>query len=183
MDSDIDAIELTAPTLTTIARLVDRIGDLEAPAAGTWSVQPASHVALARHGRLDRPVAAQVVGGAFEIGEFLEHSSLHLDLRGPAPLVFNGRPTRVEADRHGLSRWSIAGVLSHEGWSDPMSLSVSCHGVYRTAGHAWAWLSGSGALDAARSARSRRFASVERRLVVVDLLLVPSSSPSSVNAN
>jgi hypothetical protein len=176
--TELEAREADTPSATTIANLVRRLGDREVPASGTWTVVPTSHVALAR-GRGDHPVPVRIVDGAFEIDERPERSTIHLALGGPHPMTFLGRATRVAAN-HGMSEWSIAGTLTRDRRAEPMAFTVTYHGVFRSSGRAWAWFSGSGAVETPTKRRWwRRSHNVERTLVVLDLLLDSPASPAS----
>jgi hypothetical protein len=168
----------STPSLTAVARLVRRLGDLEVPAPGTWPVLSASHVAIAAVGRGDHPIPMRIVGGALDVHETPERSTISLELRSPAAMTFVGRSTTVEANQHGMSRWSFAGQLSHEGGTEPMQVSVTYHGVYRTTGRTWAWFSGTGAArPLGRRSWLRPWSRAGRRLVVMDLLLNGPETP------
>ena len=167
-----------SPNTTTIANLVRRLGDLEVPVSGRWTLVPSSHVAIALPGRSDVPVPARILDGAFELEDVLEHSKIELTLDGPDAMTFVGQPTSVVANRHGLSEWSIVGTLAREGRGEPMAFTVSYHGVFRSRGRAWAWFSGSGAVESpVHGSWWRRSQHVERRLVVLDLLLDSPAAP------
>ena len=169
----------SAPGATAIDDLIRRRGDLEVPALGTWSVVRASHVGLALAGRRDHPVPATVVDGTFDIQEDPELSEVHLHLRGPDAMTFLGTPTKVVGNRHGFSEWSIAGTLTHDGRAEAMTFTVSYHGVFATRSGAWAWFAGTGVVETPQKrAWWRRSDRVERRMVVLDLLLKAPSSPS-----
>ena len=169
----------TATTTTTIGGLARRLGDLEVPVAGTWSVVPTSYVAIVLTGRRDHPVQLRILGGAFAIEEHPAHSELRLSLDGADGMTFVGQPTEVRADLHGLSQWSITGTLTGDDRTVPMALTISYHGVYRSRGRAWAWFSGTGDLQVPRTRSWGRMSSdFERRIVVVDLLFdSPPTAP------
>jgi hypothetical protein len=130
-----------------------------------------SHFAIGRD-RPDHPIPLRILGGSLEIDARPERSMLRAVLAGPDVATFVGQPTSVEPDRHGLSVWRIAGTLVHGDDADPMRVTVAYHGVFRSRGRAWAWFSGSGALETSgRRSWWRRAPRVDRRLVVLELLL------------
>lgn len=159
-------------TATPFAHLTRRVGDLEVPAAGTWEIVPASHVGITIEGQRNHPARVSIVDGALRIGRDPVHSEFRLALAGPETMSLVGRPTLVEADHHGMSRWSIAGTLTSGGCAEPVQLALTYHGVFQSAGRSWAWFSGTGAFGAPRRVtRWRRSSGAGQRLVVLDLLL------------
>ena len=173
MESPTSGVPATARTplnITTIPNLVRRLGELEVPAKGAWPLVRTSHVAIA-DSRPDHPIRVRIVSGAFEIDHWPELSTIRMELDGSVPMSFVGRPTSVVANRHGMSEWSIAGTLTRGGQAEPTVLKLNYHGVFRSRGRAWAWFSGSGAVDGLKSGgRWRRFCKPVRRLVVLDVL-------------
>ena len=168
----------TTPFPTTDSDLIRRLGDLEVPAPGQWSLVPTSHVAIAL-GQLHQPTPLRVINGGFDIADRPDDSTIRLELTGPDPMTFLGRPTMVARNRQGMSDWWIAGTLTHHGRPDTTLLTISYHGVFRTRGRAWAWFSGTGALETPDTTRWRRSQRVERRPVVLDLLFDSPSPPTS----
>ena len=166
---------VATPSDTTVAtpvQLTRRVGDLEVPAAGMWGVVLASHVGLAVEGHRNPPVRVEIVDGSLRIGKDPEQSEFRLALTGPETMTLVGRPTLVETDHHGMSRWSIAGTVARVGIREPMQLELTYHGVFRSPGRSWAWFSGTGTFGAAdRPSRRRRSCGAGRRVVVLDLLL------------
>ena len=157
---------------TRPAHLVRRRDDLEVPAVGTWEVMTVSHAAVALEGRPDVPVRVAIVDGTLRIADNPEQSELRLALAGPDMMTIVGRPTLVAADRQGMSRWSIAGTFARGGTAEPVQLTLTYHGVFRSTGRTWAWFSGTGALGVpGRGSRCRRSPSAGCRMVVLDLLL------------
>ncbi len=114
-DTVVEAAPSGTPSLSAVARLVRRVGDLEVPAPGTWPVLPASHVAIATVGRGDRPIPMRIVGGALDVHETPERSTNSLELRSPAAMTFVGRSTTVETNQHGMSRWSSPATVTRSG--------------------------------------------------------------------
>ena len=143
-----------------------------------------SYVAIAPS-RRDPLIARRVLDGAFDIDETPDQSSMRWTVGGPDEMTFQGRPTRVVANHHGMSEWSIEGALTHDERSTPMTLAVSYHGVYRASGRVWAWFSGRGTMVGPSNRRWwRRSCHVERATVVIDLILDPprsARSPSTVS--
>ena len=174
------AMAVGSSSTTTIPRLVRRLGELEVPASGTWQLVPTSHVAIAQR-RRDLPIPMRIVAGAFEVHERPEQSTIRMVLDG-GEVTFVGSPTRVVADRHGLSEWSVAGILTRGATSDRMTFTVSYHGVFRSRGRSWAWFSGSGAVERPRHRRLRRTPTIERQLVVLDVLLDSPEPPRPVRS-
>jgi hypothetical protein len=170
-------------TITDVsAGFVRYVDDIEVPSPGSWSVLRTSHVAIA-DSRPDHPVPTRIIDGSLAVAEHPEQSTIVLHLHGREPMTFVGGPTKVNADRRGMSRWSIAGTLQCGGLAEPMTLALSYHGVFRSRGHARAWFSGSGAVEASpRRNRWRRSSKPARRLVVVDLLFDASTAPASPSA-
>jgi hypothetical protein len=135
--------------------------------------------------RRDPLIARRVVDGAIDIDETPDQSSMRLTVAGPDDMTFQGRPTRVVPNHHGMSEWAIEGALTHDERSTPMTLVVSYHGVYRSSGRVWAWFSGRGAVVVPSPPRWwRRSHRTERATVVLDLILDPprsARSPSTVS--
>lgn len=145
--------------------LVGRLADVEVPAAGAWTLVPASHVAIAPSADA-RPVEIAVRGGLLISTPTIEEGTLHLALGPDGATMYTGTPVRVVATTFGLVEWSIEGVLTDDRGTVPMTLTLGYHGVYRQARRAWAWFTGSGQVDRAAVTPSAT-AGCE---VVVDLL-------------
>ena len=140
---------------------------------------PGCYVAIAPS-RRDPLVPRRVLDGAFDIDETPDQSAMHLTLAGPDDMTFQGRLTRVVANHHGMSEWTIGGTLTHAEQSTPMTLVVSYHGVYRSSGRVWAWFSGRGAMVVPSKRRWwRRSGLVQRTTVVLDLILDPPRAARS----
>jgi hypothetical protein len=164
------AVEPTGRSSANRAALVRCIDDLETPAVGTWLVEPASFLEVARPG--DHPARLTVVGGALEVRESLLESELALRFASPTAAL-TMQPSRVAADPHGMSTWTFAGVLASGETQRSATITVTYHGVFRRSGGvAWSWFSGSGEIDNARPAGRWRRRSVRTRLVA-DLLFTP----------
>ena len=157
--------------------MIRRLGDLEVPARGHWTLVPTSHIAVA-FDKPRQPTPLDVVNGVFEIADRPVDSTIRMELAGPDPMTFQGRPTMVATSRDGMSDWWITGTLTHHGQPDTTLLTVSYHGVFRTRGRAWAWFSGTAALETPETTRWRTQL-VERWLVVLDLLLDSPTPPMS----
>jgi hypothetical protein len=172
----------TAPTV--VADLIRRNRDLEIPSPGLWRMAPGSYVAIAPS-RREPLVARRVLEGAIDIDETPDQSSMRFTVAGPDEMTFQGRPTRVVANHHGMSEWAIEGALTHNEQSSPMTLVVSYHGVYRSSGRVWAWFSGRGAVVVpSQPRRWRSSRRNERATVALDLILDPpqsARSPSTVS--
>ena len=139
------SIQATTAGRTAIADLIRRHRDLELPSPGLWRTAQGSYMAIATS-RRDPLIARRVVDGAIDIDETPDQSSMRLTVAGPDDMTFQGRPTRVVPNHHGMSEWAIEGALTHDERSTPMTLVVSYHGVYRSSGRVWAWFSGRGAV-------------------------------------
>ncbi len=168
---------------TAVADLIRRHCDLEVPSPGLWRLAPGSYVAIAPS-RRQHLNPRRVLDGAFDIDETPDQSAMHLTVGGPDDMTFQGRPTTVVANHHGMSEWSITGTLTHEERSTPMTLLVSYHGVYRSSGRVWAWFSGKGAIVVPSNRGGWRRCDVQRASVELDLVLDPPGSvrsPSTVS--
>jgi hypothetical protein len=149
---------------------IRRTDDLEIPTTGTWPVVRSSSVARSKAstrstGRRDGLRPLHVLAGRFDIGEEPTQSSLRIDLDG-ATWIANA--VRVSPDRNGMSQWHFVGVAESADRREPLTLTLSYHGVFRRGIDLWAWLSGSGTIGTPSGRRRLRRASEDR--LVVDLL-------------
>ncbi|MGH9135381.1 MAG: hypothetical protein ACRDZZ_15685 [Ilumatobacteraceae bacterium] len=130
----------------TSALPIRSIGDLEVPTAGTWPIVRASSVDRSTH----RPKGLRplrVLAGRFEIAEDPADSSLRIDVEDSTLIATT---VSISADPNGMSRWRLAGVVERVGGHDPLTLSLSYHGVYRRGDELWAWMSGTGSIGGLR---------------------------------
>ena len=127
------SIQATTAGPTVVADLIRRHRDLEVPAPGLWRMAPGSYVAIAPS-RRDPLIARRVLDGAIDIDESPDQSAMHFTVAGPDEMTFQGRPTGVVANHHGMSEWAIEGDLTLDERSTPVMLVVSYHGVYRSSG-------------------------------------------------
>jgi hypothetical protein len=147
---------------------IRRTDDLEIPTTGTWPVLRPSSItrSTTSTGLRDGLRPLRVLAGRFDIGEDPTQSSLRIDLEGATWIA---DAVRVSPDRNGMSQWHFEGVAESADRREPLTLSLSYHGVFRRGIDVWAWLSGSGTIGTP-SGRRRLRRSSENRLVV-DLLL------------
>jgi hypothetical protein len=149
--------ETDAPVVSPLIRRVD---DLETPALGVWPLVRASHVAIAPAPGA-KPLETEVHAGHLASTAAIEDSTVHLALGHQGAVRFSGQPTKVEPTSYGSVEWTVVGVVTCEQESAPMTLTLGYHGVYRRAGRAWAWFTGSGRISPNGE---------DTREVVVDLL-------------
>ncbi len=160
------------PELTPSVRhaLVRRLGEIEVPAPGTWSMVHSSHVGLVAC-RRDGPVQLPLARGCFEIGEHPELTEVTIDIGGESPATLVGVASSVVADRHGFSTWHVDGRLVTTTTTDHVHLTLRYHGVFRRGADAWAWFSGHGQVGGDTRRRRRSTRRSDHRRVVLDLVL------------
>ena len=146
---------------------IRRIGDLEIPATGTWSVVRASSVTRSSERGLRQ---IHVYAGRFEIGDDPSESSLRLDL-DDSTLVAGA--ARVSPDRHGMSEWHLEGHAQDVNGHTPLALTLNYHGVFRRGIDVWAWLSGTGTIGTPPARRGLRRSSSGDKLVFDLLFTAP----------
>ena len=144
---------------------IRRIGDLEIPATGTWSVVRASSVARSA-GRRSGMKQIHVYAGRLEIGDDPSASSLRLDLDDSTLVAGNAQ---VSPDRHGMSEWHLEGHAQNVDGHTPLELTLNYHGVFRRGVDVWAWLSGTGTIGSPSGRRGLRRSDSGDKLVF-DLL-------------
>ena len=149
--------ETDAPVVSSLIRRVD---DLETPALGIWPLVRASHVAIAPAPGA-KPLETEVHAGHLASSAAFADCTIHIALGHEGAVRFSGQPMKVEPTPYGSVEWTVAGLVTCEQESAPMNLTLGYHGVYRRAGRAWAWFTGSGRISPDGE---------DTREVVVDLL-------------
>lgn len=150
-----------APAVSPVASpLIRRLDGMELPAAGIWPLVRASHVAIAPACGA-RPLETAVHAGHLVVTPNVDDATLSLALGQDGAVRFTGQPLLVTSTTYGTVEWTFEGIVRCEQESAPMTLTLGYHGVYRRAGRAWAWFTGSGRISPHCE---------DSREVVVDLL-------------
>jgi hypothetical protein len=150
-----------APAVSPVATpLIRRIDDMEVPATGIWPLVRASHVAIAPACDA-RPLETAVHAGHLVVTPNVDDATLTLALGQDGAVRFTGQPLLVTPTSYGTVEWTFEGLVTCEQESAAMTLTLGYHGVYRRAGRAWAWFTGSGRISPHCE---------DSREVVVDLL-------------
>jgi hypothetical protein len=148
---------------------IRRIDTLEIPITGTWPVVRASSVIRSTRRRQDlRQV--HVLAGRLEVGEDPVDSSLRIDLDDS---TLTATAVRIAPSANGMSEWHFEGFAQNAERRDPLTLTMSYHGVFRRGIDVWAWVSGTGTIGTPAERRGLR--RLQRsgdgtQRVVVDLL-------------
>jgi hypothetical protein len=150
-----------APAASPVASpLIRRVDGMELPAAGIWPLVRASHVAIAP-ARDARPLETAIHAGHLVVTPNVDDATISLALGQDGAVRFAGQPLLVTPTSYGTIEWTIEGLVTCEQESAAMTLTLGYHGVYRRAGRAWAWFTGSGRISPQCE---------DSREVVVDLL-------------
>jgi hypothetical protein len=155
---------MTATRIPTLP--IRRIDNLEIPTTGTWPVTRASSVARST-GRRNDLRQAHVLAGRFDVGDDAVASSLRIDLDDS---TLAATAARVSPDRHGMSEWQFEGYVERADGHEPLTLTLSYHGVFRRGIDVWAWLSGTGTIGTPVARRGLRRSKIGGERIVVDLL-------------
>jgi hypothetical protein len=152
---------------------IRRIDTLEIPISGSWPVVRSSSVARSTRRRHDvRQV--HVLAGRLEVGEDPFDSSLRIDLDDS---TLTATAVQIAPNANGMSEWQFEGFAQNVERRDPLTLTLSYHGVFRRGIDVWAWVSGTGTIGtpAERSGlrRLQRSGDGMQRLVVDLLFTAP----------
>ena len=149
-----------APAAPVASPLIRRVDGMEIPSAGIWPLVRASHVAIAPACDA-RPLETAVHSGHLVVTPNVDDATISLALGQDGAVRFTGQPLMVAPTSYGTVEWAMEGLVRCEQESAAMTLTLGYHGVYRRAGRAWAWFTGSGRISPECE---------DSREVVVDLL-------------
>ena len=174
-------------THVDVHQLIRTLDGAEVPVAGQWVVGAGQSVRLTARGVRRRSIDGRVLGGVLDVTDDLVGSTLALsvslddDTAGSDP----GLPTRdppepielvLAVTAFGASgRWWAVGASSSASGSEPVTVEIDYHGVFRHAGHTALWLSLDGGLDHRQTRRPQRLARRPHVKIETELTLLPAA--------
>jgi hypothetical protein len=147
---------------------IRRIDTLEIPITGTWPVVRASSVS--RSGRRQDLRQVHVLAGRLDVADDPSDSALRIDLDDS---TLTATAVRISPNANGMSEWHFEGVAQSAERRDPLTLTLSYHGVFRRGIDTWAWVSGTGTIGTPavrRGLRRLQRSGDGTQRLVVDLL-------------
>jgi hypothetical protein len=123
-----------------VASLIQRLGGVELPAPGRWTLHRSSFVGIS-NGRHRSQVA--VSDGLLTIADPPEGSSIEiLTAQSERSIRLTASMEAIREDPDGFSCWQLRGAVEDGVSRHPVDLTLTYHGVRRRGDRAWAWLTG-----------------------------------------
>ena len=156
----------------TLPSLIQRRGDAELPANGTWTLNRVSFIgASSGHAR----VQLSVSHGLLKVADDSRPSTLTIiATKADTWLRLDTSSIDILPDRHGMSTWHLTGELENGDGRHPVDVNLTYHGTHRRGDQAWAWFTG----RATRAATPPRILRRRGELTVVLDLLFDAPPPS-----